>query len=274
MKFARDLNRLQIRAALDTAKKIRLEPKLASDMRRIFKSLIKDFVKSYPKTHETITPYHYLVDTTGALRKHYRLVTKSFKSSHRDELATKPDSEGKAKKPKKRDISAAVDEKMAPYIIQHSEKQAKIIMKTTQDQLGQEIQKAVKKAADSGEPIDSTGIAKTVGDEYLKRINGRVKTIAMTETQNIAEKVKDTELQEMNDDSDDGEFYAGRGFKRVWVAILDDRTRDWHAEADGQEVGIDEPFIVNGEELDYPGDPNGSDENIINCRCASLPVED
>jgi hypothetical protein len=33
-------------------------------------------------------------------------------------------------------------------------------------------------------------------------------------------------------------------------------------------VPIDEPFIVSGEELMYPGDPSGSAGNVINCRCA------
>lgn len=56
--------------------------------------------------------------------------------------------------------------------------------------------------------------------------------------------------------------------KKVWVSAEDDRTRPGHAEADGQEVDIDEPFIVDGEELMFPGDPSGSAGNVINCRCA------
>lgn len=54
---------------------------------------------------------------------------------------------------------------------------------------------------------------------------------------------------------------------KTWLTAIDERTREWHVEADGQTVGIDEPFIVNNEELDFPGDPKGSPENIINCRC-------
>lgn len=62
---------------------------------------------------------------------------------------------------------------------------------------------------------------------------------------------------------------ASQGYEIVkeWVAVVDSRTRDAHKKADGQRVPIDEPFIVNGEKLMYPGDPNGSAENIINCRC-------
>lgn len=54
---------------------------------------------------------------------------------------------------------------------------------------------------------------------------------------------------------------------KVWLTAHDERTRPWHGEADGQKVGILEPFIVNGEPLDFPGDSKGSPENIINCRC-------
>jgi hypothetical protein len=55
----------------------------------------------------------------------------------------------------------------------------------------------------------------------------------------------------------------------VWLAALDERTRPSHAEADGQSVVMGEPFVVDGEELRYPGDPEGSPENTINCRCAT-----
>ena len=37
-------------------------------------------------------------------------------------------------------------------------------------------------------------------------------------------------------------------------------------------IGIDEPFIVDGEELMYPCDPNGSAENVLNCHCVCIPV--
>lgn len=56
---------------------------------------------------------------------------------------------------------------------------------------------------------------------------------------------------------------------KIWVATDDDRTRPEHAEADGQEVAIDEPFDVGGEELMYPADPSGSGWNIYNCRCTT-----
>ncbi|MDB4277801.1 phage head morphogenesis protein [Gammaproteobacteria bacterium] len=55
---------------------------------------------------------------------------------------------------------------------------------------------------------------------------------------------------------------------KVWLASGGERTREAHNDANGQTVSLASPFIVDGEELDFPGDPNGSAENIINCRCA------
>jgi len=45
-----------------------------------------------------------------------------------------------------------------------------------------------------------------------------------------------------------------------------------HAAANGEEVAPDKPFVMTGEELMYPGDPNGSAGNVINCHCGTYPV--
>ena len=66
--------------------------------------------------------------------------------------------------------------------------------------------------------------------------------------------------------------------KREWVSAQDDRTRDTseadHVDADGQTVGMKEPFTVSGEKLMFPGDPSGSAANVINCRCAVVFIYD
>ena len=60
--------------------------------------------------------------------------------------------------------------------------------------------------------------------------------------------------------------------KKRWVATLDDRTRDLHADLDGQEVPVDEPFKVDGYEIDFPGDPSAEPEMVYNCRCTMIQV--
>lgn len=60
--------------------------------------------------------------------------------------------------------------------------------------------------------------------------------------------------------------------QKEWSTALDGRERASHRAADGQTVPYDQPFIVQGEELKEPGDRNGSASNVINCRCAAIPV--
>ena len=56
---------------------------------------------------------------------------------------------------------------------------------------------------------------------------------------------------------------------KKWVATRDDRTREAHADMDRVELLVDEPFIVDGEEMMYPGDISlgASAGNVCNCRC-------
>lgn len=70
--------------------------------------------------------------------------------------------------------------------------------------------------------------------------------------------------------------------EKLWISADDARTRRTppnqfdHAIMDGVRVGYNEPFNVQGEELDFPGDPKGSAANVINCRCtvAIVPKRD
>lgn len=88
---------------------------------------------------------------------------------------------------------------------------------------------------------------------------GRARRIARTETHTAAQV---------------GQYGAARAspfkFRKTWLATEDQRTREDHAAANGQQVDLDEPFVVGGEELMFPGDPNGSPGNVINCRCVCI----
>lgn len=58
--------------------------------------------------------------------------------------------------------------------------------------------------------------------------------------------------------------------QKRWMATHDNRTRHYHAEADGQTVDNDKPFTVGGEKLMFPGDGSmgASGWNLYNCRCS------
>lgn len=61
---------------------------------------------------------------------------------------------------------------------------------------------------------------------------------------------------------------SGLEMMREWIASSGARTRDSHRQADGQIVGLNDPFTVGGHKLMYPGDPSGPGSETINCRCA------
>ena len=66
----------------------------------------------------------------------------------------------------------------------------------------------------------------------------------------------------------DGMYRAedmGNSITKIWIATLDNRTRDSHAALDGAEIALDEIFD-NG--CSRPRDPNGTPEEICNCRCS------
>jgi hypothetical protein len=60
---------------------------------------------------------------------------------------------------------------------------------------------------------------------------------------------------------------SGRTLNKRWITEHDERVRLSHKAADGQTVPIWMPFIVEDEALMFPGDPAGSPDNVINCRC-------
>jgi 2'-5' RNA ligase len=83
-----------------------------------------------------------------------------------------------------------------------------------------------------------------------------------------AEVIARTEvISASNGGSIDAMRLSGLVTHKTWIAAMDARTRESHADADGQEVGLDEPFDVAGWSLDFPGDPIGPPEEVINCRC-------
>jgi len=66
-----------------------------------------------------------------------------------------------------------------------------------------------------------------------------------------------------------GASTLGMEVRKEWISVSDSRTRGHHVEADGQTVAQDQPFIVQGERLMWPGDTQfgASAENVIQCRC-------
>lgn len=117
---------------------------------------------------------------------------------------------------------------------------------------------ALANGVEGGESIPQ--LAKRVDDLYLQQIiPNRSQVIAATEV-----------CAASNWGAQQAAQQSGLTLQKEWLSSPDGHTRPWHAEANGQIVGMNEPFVVHGEELQYPGDPNGSGSNVINCRCTQV----
>lgn len=114
--------------------------------------------------------------------------------------------------------------------------------------------------------------------ESIPKIARRLKSVAegqLSNTIRIARtettRVQNSAHQETANES------ARQGFNvwKKWVAMDEDRTRDEHREMLKEDpIPYDEPFIVGGEEMMYPGDTSlgASAWNVINCRCVMVEV--
>jgi len=138
------------------------------------------------------------------------------------------------------------------------------LLKDVPDEIHKAIEEEVKAGLDKGESLAK--ISKRISDKFGEIGEGRAATIASTETGAAYGYGRQEGMRD-----------AGIKYKS-WLTSHLPTVRDTHAEAEeddaNQRVPIDEPFSVGGEDLMYPGDENGSPENVINCHCIALGVDD
>lgn len=118
----------------------------------------------------------------------------------------------------------------------------------------------LQKAQDEGLTIDE--LARLIQGKYTQWDESRSTVIARTETIRASNAGALAAIQD-----------AGIGTKQ-WLSTNDTRTRPDHRAADGQIVGASEAFTVGGEKLQYPGDPDASAKQTIQCRCTVIPIVD
>lgn len=109
------------------------------------------------------------------------------------------------------------------------------------------------------EGLSEREVAKSIRGLSAFRGSSRAGTIARTETHSAANVAAQGVAKA-----------SGVQMRREWVAANNERTRKDHKDADGQIVGMNEPFKVGGYELMYPSDyaANAPARLTINCRCA------
>ena len=107
---------------------------------------------------------------------------------------------------------------------------------------------------------------KTVHDIATQAVNGMADTeihwamnnaiTALTGAQNAGT------LQQMRNAQ-----AMGIEVQKRWNSTLDYRTREMHRLLDQETADLDEPFEIEGYEIQYPGDPNAAPEMVYHCRC-------
>ena len=133
---------------------------------------------------------------------------------------------------------------------------------TSRNHVSNAILSELKKGIRFGESIPN--LSKRVRS-VENRSRSSALMVARTETNRVSNRARM--------DTYDRAEALGFNVRKQWISTSDSRTRDSHADMNGQTVDKDEPFISgDGNELDFPGDPNAPPEDTINCRCATIPV--
>lgn len=145
------------------------------------------------------------------------------------------------------------DLSMRQWIIWQTGKQVKDIDTTTRKNLKAVFMKGY------GEGLSNREIAKEIRAKSAITNPIRAMRIARTETHSAAVKSVNAAVESTRVE-----------MEREWDAAQDERVRETHQAADGQRRDQQTPYDVGGEQLMYPGDPSGSAENVIQCRCVEL----
>ncbi len=140
------------------------------------------------------------------------------------------------------------------FLEQRGQRFAEQVNETTWQQLKDDLNEGLA----NGESVDQ--LAGRVEQVMDGRIESSAETIARTEV-----------IGASNGGTLEAWKQSGLVAGKVWLAALDDRTRDSHVEAHGQEVGLEEDFVVGGARGPAPGQMGEAEEDI-NCRCTMTAV--
>lgn len=143
-------------------------------------------------------------------------------------------------------------DRVTRYIDRKTVKFADRVNTTTRKSLREALSEGVR----AGESVPQ--LSKRVQELFKSRRGWETERIARTEV-----------LSASNHASMESYRQSGVVEKKEWLATPDERTRPNHWAINGEVVGLNERFS-NG--LRYPGDMMGSPEDIINCRCTTIPV--
>jgi len=276
--------------------KLRLEKPLQAQLRRIFNGIAADFSAFYNTTGQIIDANAFNDEISGQLKQAYEAADIAVSGRLTGFARENPDdsfSEGLLLLAllHRRSIAeqlAILDDlsrvAVREFINQSVARSTVQIATTTNNNLATAVQQVQQDAFEVGRQLNNFQVSRDATDNFKKRIPGRTSMIAATEVQHAVEGIQSIEAGIIIDGARDI-VLLGQGsvqaFKQ-WLTREDARVRRTppdefdHNAANGQQRRVEEPFIVSGQELQYPGDTRlgASAGNVIYCRCHAATVID
>jgi len=160
------------------------------------------------------------------------------------------------------ELGLALEVQLQRYAAQaFIENAARVVLARTSETTTKRLREIIGKAIADGEATTYTDFAKIVNDVFKGR-RDNVATVARTET-----------LGAFNFASLDAVLQTEVATDKTWFTAEDELVRDAHAEAEADgPIDVEKKFRLkstNGDivEMAYPGDPAGTADLVINCRC-------
>lgn len=255
----------QRQAARDLAKKLRLERGFIVALRSFFAAFRQDFKATYAAGGQ-FNVKDYSDEMQVLLKQQYRRIVKEFGRSLTVDISKNFDYE------LKQEETIAVTAALVDLVNQRAQEQTQYIMSTNQVEIDEALAAVL---AETDGTQSNEQIANQVTAKLKAKQSARLRTIATTETNAVAEASKAKEFLTLVAAGVvlDGISLEDQVVKR-WDAVLDEKTRINHAVADGQQRRAEDPFDIGGQRLMQPGDTTlgATLDNVINCRCSTQYV--
>lgn len=158
------------------------------------------------------------------------------------------------------DLAAAVPPVKASSLLKASQAISTERVAAVNQVTQRKIAATLRSGLDQGEPLQQ--LTDRISD-VLGESRARALRIARTQTAGALNTGRHAAMVAAGND--------GKG----WITSGDDHVRQAHRQAGldyAAAIPIEQPFIVGGERLMYPGDPSGSAANIVNCRCLQIAL--
>ena len=273
----------EAQARSDLATKIKLEGPVARSFEEILNSIAKDFQAFLSVTGQIFDSHEYDPEVKAALTTGFNRADDEISGRLLDFVEDNPEDgvsqavallavmAGTTVAETIDDIRQEMRVANNRFINTQTTKSTLLIGDTTNRQLGEQVTRVQAEAMENGERLTQRALAARAADRFRSTIKGRASTIAATEIQTAVEGIKQTETDTF-EATIAPTTMAGTtrtNYVKEWVTQGDEVVRPAHVQADSQQRPIEQPYLVGGENLMYPGDPAGSPGNIINCRCDS-----